>query len=172
MKLKPKILIILALMFFSIVALEFFSGEFYFEKFFRIQKQKQLEKIDFINSNGVDFKKLKNFQDSTSSVVLIVKDDEIVNINNFDYFTLNTEEGDKIILLNAFLNNLYSDDRFYLIYKEPIKLIGIDILAEKYYLPISIQCIDRVYEDYKFATLRNQEKVLFTERDSFCYIGF
>ena len=102
MKLKPKILIILALMFFSIVALEFFSGEFYFEKFFRIQKQKQLEKIDFISSNGVDFQKLKNFQNNTSSVVLIVKDNEIVNINNFDYFTLNTEQGNKIILLNAF----------------------------------------------------------------------
>ncbi len=156
MKLKPKILIILALMFFSIVALEFFSGEFYFEKFFRIQKQKQLEKIDFISSNGVDFQKLKNFQNNTSSVVLIVKDNEIVNINNFDYFTLNTEQGNKIILLNAFLNNLYSDDRFYLVDKEPIKLIGIDILAGKYYLPISIQCIDRVYEDYKYATFKNQ----------------
>ena len=54
------------------------------------------------------------------------------------------------------MNNLYSDDRFYLVDKEPIKLIGIDILAGKYYLPISIQCIDRVYEDYKYATFKNQ----------------
>lgn len=157
MKLKPKILLILALMFFSIVALEFFSGEFYFEKFFRMQKHKQLQNVDFIDSNGeVNFQKLRDFQHNTSSVVLVVKDNEIININNFDYFTLQTDTGNKIILLNAFLNNLYSEDRFYLIDKEPIKLIGIDILAGKYFLPLSIQCIDRVYEDYKFATLRHQ----------------
>lgn len=156
MKLKPKILLILALMFFSIVALEFFSGEFYFEKFFRIQKQKQLMNVDFINSHDeINMRKLRNFQNTTDSVVLIVKDNKIVNIHDFDYFSIQTDEGDKIILLNAFLNNLYSDDRFYLVDKEPIKLIGIDILAGKYYLPISIQCIDRVYEDYKFATMKD-----------------
>lgn len=157
MKLKPKILIILALMFFSIVALEFFSGEFYFEKFFRIQKQKQLSSFDFIDSHEkLNFQKLKDFQNKTSSVVLIVEGNKIVNINNFDYFTLQTEEGNKIIILNAFLNNMYSNDKFYLTDNEPLKIIGIDILAGKYYLPISIQCIDRVYEDYKFATLKNQ----------------
>lgn len=156
MKLKPKILLILALMFFAIVALEFFSGEFYFEKFFRIQKQKQLMNVDFVNSDDeIDMQKLRHFENTTGSVVLIVKDDRIVNIGDFDYFSLQTNKGDKIILLNAFLNNLYSDDRFYLVDKEPIKLIGIDILAGKYYLPISIQCIDRVYEDYKFSTMKN-----------------
>ncbi len=156
MKLKPKILIILALMFFSIVALEFFSGEFYFEKFFRIQKQKQLSSFDFIDSHEkLNFQKLKDFQNKTSSVVLVVEGNKIVNINNFDYFTLQTEEGNKIIILNAFLNNMYSDDKFYLTDNEPLKIIGIDILAGKYYLSISIQCIDRVYEDYKFATLIN-----------------
>ena len=130
MKLKPKILLILALMFFSIVALEFFSGEFYFEKFFRIQKQKQLMNVDFINSHDeINMRKLRNFQNTTDSVVLIVKDNKIVNIHDFDYFSIQTDEGDKIILLNAFLNNLYYDDRFYLVDKEPIKLIGIDIMA-------------------------------------------
>lgn len=157
MKLKPKILIILAIMFFSIVALEFFSGEFYFEKFFKMQKYKQLTSIDFIDSHGsLNFQKLKNFQNTTYSAVIVVKDNEIVNINNFDYFTLRTERGDKIILLNALLDNLYSDDKFYLIDKESIKMVGVDILGGKYYLPLSIQCIDRVYEDYKFATSKNQ----------------
>lgn len=156
MKLKPKILLILALMFFSIVALEFFSGEFYFEKFFRMQKQKQLMNIDFITSqNEINFQKLRDFQHNTDTIVLVVKNNKIINIEDFDYFSIQTDEGKKIILLNSFLNNLYSDDKFYLIDKEPIKLIGIDILAEKYYLPISIQCIDRVYEDYKFATMKN-----------------
>lgn len=112
--------------------------------------------VDFINSHDeINMRKLRNFQNTTDSVVLIVKDNKIVNIHDFDYFSIQTDEGDKIILLNAFLNNLYSDDRFYLVDKEPIKLIGIDILAGKYYLPISIQCIDRVYEDYKFATMKD-----------------
>ena len=143
-------------MFFSIVALEFFSGEFYFEKFFRMQKQKQLMNIDFITSqNEINFQKLRDFQHNTDSIVLVVKNNKIINIEDFDYFSIQTDEGKKIILLNSFLNNLYSDDKFYLIDKEPIKLNGIDILAEKYYLPISIQCIDRVYEDYKFATMKN-----------------
>lgn len=157
MKLKPKILILLALMFFSMVALEFFSGEFYFEKFFRMQKQKQLTNIDFIDAHGrLNLEKLKNFQHTTSSVVLIVKDNDIVNIDNFDYFILNTEEGEKILLLNAFIKNLYSHDRFYLIKEEPVKVTGIDILGGKYYLPVSIQCLDRVYEDYKISTMKNQ----------------
>ena len=98
MKLKPKILLILALMFFSIVALEFFSGEFYFEKFFRIQKQKQLMNVDFINSHDeINMRKLRNFQNTTDSVVLIVKDNKIVNIHDFDYFSIQTDEGDKIL---------------------------------------------------------------------------
>ena len=156
MKLKPKILLILVLMFISVVTLEFLSGEFYFEKFFRMQKQKQLENIDFINSqNKINFQKLRNFQNTTNSLILVTKNNEIVNIDDFDYFTIQTNEGEKIILLNAFLNNLYSEDKFYLIDKESIKLIGIDILDKKYYLPLSIQCIDRVYEDYKFATMKN-----------------
>ncbi len=158
MKLKPKTLLILTLMFLSTVTLEFLSGEFYFEKFFKLQKEKQLSNIDFITSQGkVNFQKLRNFQNTTSSLALIIKDNEIVNINDFDYFSLDTKDGKKIILLNAFLNNLYSDKKFYLTDKEHIKLIGVNILANKYYLPISIQGIDRVYEDYKFASMKNLE---------------
>lgn len=158
MKLKPKTLLILTLMFLSMVTLEFLSGEFYFEKFFRLQKEKQLSNIDFITSQGgVNSQKLRSFQNTTNSLVLIVKDNEIININDFDYFSLETNEGQKIVLLNAFLNNLYSENKFYLTDKEHIKLIGVNILANRYYLPISIQGIDRVYEDYKFASMKNLE---------------
>lgn len=158
MKLKPKTLLILTLMFLSMVTLEFLSGEFYFEKFFRLQKEKQLSNIDFITSQGgVNSQKLRSFQNTTNSLVLIIKDNEIININDFDYFSLDTIEGKKIVLLNAFLNNLYSENKFYLTDKEHIKLIGVNILANRYYLPISIQGIDRVYEDYKFASMKNLE---------------
>ena len=85
MKLRNKLILILSLVLLVFLFLEGFLGNIYFEKYFRYSKVLQLEKIDFINSGKIDYDKLKDYEKSQNALVMIYRDDKIVNIENFYY---------------------------------------------------------------------------------------
>ncbi len=109
MKLRNKLILILSLVLLIFLFLEGFFGNLYFEKYFRYSKVLQLEKIDFINGDKVDYDKLKNYEKTQNALVMIYKDDKIVNLENFYYIKVKTKTGDAFVLLDAFLDNLYSN---------------------------------------------------------------
>lgn len=149
MKLKNKLILIISLGLSFVILMDIVFGESYFVSFFRYSKAKNLEQIDFVNEDGINYKKLSQYQKSKNAFVIILKDDKILNMENFDYLKMNTKSGEKYILLNAFLDNLYSEHKFHLQKGDKVAINGIQVL-KNYYIPSSIINGDKEFKDYKF----------------------
>lgn len=148
MKLKTKLILIISLVLSLIVVIELVIGESYFVNLFKYSKAKELEKIDFISKNKIDFIKLKDYQKSKNAFVIIFKDNNIINIENFDYIKINTNEGKKVLLLNAFLDNLYSEHKLTLKLNDKISIKALRVL-KNYYIPINMIKNNQEFKDYK-----------------------
>ncbi|WP_432204688.1 HAMP domain-containing sensor histidine kinase [Cetobacterium somerae] len=149
MKLRNKLIVILSSVLLISLFLEGVLGDIYFEKYFRYSKVLQLEKIDFIHNNEVDYDKLKDYEKNQNALVMIYHDKEIENLNNFHYIKVHTESGDAYILLDAFLDNLYSNKPFKAQINDLVEIKAIKIL-NNYYLPTSLIKNNEVFKDYKF----------------------
>lgn len=150
MKLRNKLILILSLVLLVFLFLEGFFGNLYFEKYFRYSKVLQLEKIDFINNNKIDYEKLKSYEKNQNALVMIYKDNKIVNLERFYYINVKTEKGNIYVLLDAFLDNLYSDIPFKIEKKDLVEITGIKIL-DNYYLPTTLIKNNDIFKDYKFS---------------------
>lgn len=150
MKLRNKLILILSLVLLVFLFLEGFLGNIYFEKYFRYSKVLQLEKIDFINSGKIDYDKLKDYEKSQNALVMIYKDDKIVNIENFYYIKVETKDGIAFVLLDAFLDNLYSNTPLKIENRDLVEITAIKVL-DNYYLPTSLIKNNDVFKDYKFS---------------------
>ena len=150
MKIKSKLSIILLICSFFIIFTDIFLGEIYFEKYFRYKKVKELKNIDFIiNRNEIDYQLLKKYQEEKNAFIMILKNDEIKTLENFSYLILSDENSeDKILLLDAILDNLYSDENFDIQNSDKIKVNAIKII-NNYYAPTKIEVNERIYIDYK-----------------------
>ena len=62
MKIKNKLILTLSLILMILLAAEVILGEFYFEKYFRYSKMKELENINFIVNNKINYDLLKKYQ--------------------------------------------------------------------------------------------------------------
>ncbi len=153
MKLKTKLILIISLVLSLIVFVEIIIGESYFVKLFRYSKARELEKIDFINENEINYRKLIEYQKDKNAFVVILKNNKILNIDNFDYLKIKTDNGEKIILLNAFLDNLYSKHKFKLYSGNRVTIDAIRVL-KNYYIPIKILKQDQEFKDYKLSTTK------------------
>ncbi|MBC2856996.1 HAMP domain-containing histidine kinase [Cetobacterium sp. 2A] len=153
MKLKNKLIaILLGILFFTLV-LEFFLGDIYFEKYFRYSKVRELSNINFIQGDILDMKLLKEYQKNNKAFVIVMERDKIININNFNYLTIENNEKEEVILLDAFLDNLYSIEKFNLEKDDKVKIKAIKVLNQ-YYIPIEIIKDDQKFKDYKFNYLK------------------
>ncbi|MGL4510031.1 ATP-binding protein [Cetobacterium sp.] len=150
MKLRNKLILILSLVLLVFLFLEGFLGNIYFEKYFRYSKVLQLEKIDFINSGKIDYDQLKDYEKSQNALVMIYKDDKIVNIENFYYIKVETKDGIAFVLLDAFLDNLYSNTPLKIENRDLVEITAIKIL-DNYYIPTSLIKNNDVFKDYKFS---------------------
>ncbi|MGL4365327.1 MAG: ATP-binding protein [Cetobacterium sp.] len=150
MKLRNKLILILSLVLLVFLFLEGFLGNIYFEKYFRYSKVLQLEKIDFINSGKIDYDKLKDYEKSQNALVMIYRDDKIVNIENFYYIKVETKDGEVFVLLDAFLDNLYSNTILKIENKDLVEITAIKVL-DNYYLPTTLIKNNDVFKDYKFS---------------------
>lgn len=150
MKLKNKLILILLSVFSLFLLMEFIGGEFYFDKIFKYTKIKNLENVDFIKGDIINYKKLKLYQENKNAFVIILDKNKILNLDNFDYLTLKSESGNKIFLLNAFLDNLYSNSSFHLNTEEEVNIKYVNFIGD-YYIPISIKNKNKKYIDYKLG---------------------
>lgn len=150
MKLRNKLILILSLVLLIFLFLEGFFGNLYFEKYFRYSKVLQLEKIDFINGDKVDYDKLKNYEKTQNALVMIYKDDKIVNLENFYYIKVKTKTGDAFVLLDAFLDNLYSNAPLKIENRDLVEITAIKVL-DSYYLPTTLIKNNDIFKDYKLS---------------------
>jgi len=161
MKIKSKLSIILLICSFFIIFTDIFLGEIYFEKYFRYRKVKELKNIDFIiNRNEIDYQLLKKYQEEKSAFVTILENDEIKTLENFSYLVLSNESSKEIVLLlDAILDNLYSDENFDIQNSDKIKVNAIKIV-DNYYAPTKIEVNEKVYIDYKYINSDFPQEVL------------
>ena len=150
MKLRNKLILILSLVLLVSLFLEGVLGNIYFEKYFRYTKVLQLEKIDFINSGKIDYDKLKVYEKNQNALVMIYKDNKIINLENFYYIKVKTQDGEAIVLLDAFLDNLYSNKSLKIENRDLVEITAIKIL-NNYYLPTTLIKNNDVFRDYKFS---------------------
>lgn len=150
MKLRNKLILILSLVLLAFLFLEGFFGNLYFEKYFRYTKVLQLEKIDFINNGKIDYDKLKTYEKNQNALVMIHRDNKIVNLKNFYYIKVKTKNGDAFVLLDAFLDNLYSSTPLKIENKDLVEITAIKIL-DNYYLPTTLIKNNDIFKDYKFS---------------------
>ncbi|WP_454756477.1 HAMP domain-containing sensor histidine kinase [Cetobacterium ceti] len=151
MRLKKRLITILFISFSIFLGIEFIGGEFYFEKIFRYVKMKELKNISFIKGNIINYKKLKTYQEEKNAFVIILDKDKIMNMENFDYFTITDEEGiKKTFLLNAFLDNLYSNSSFSIDNNENLRITYFNLIGN-YCIPIIINNKFKNYIDYKLG---------------------
>lgn len=150
MKLRNKLILILSLVLLAFLFLEGFFGNLYFEKYFRYTKVLQLEKIDFINNGKIDYDKLKAYEKNQNALVMIYRDNRIVNLKNFYYIKVKTKNGDAFVLLDAFLDNLYSSTPLKIKNKDLVEITAIKIL-DNYYLPTTLIKNNDIFKDYKFS---------------------
>lgn len=150
MKLRNKLILILSLVLLVSLFLEGFLGNIYFEKYFRYSKVLQLEKIDFINDNKVDYDKLKNYEKRQNALVMIYKDNKIINLENFYYIKVETKDGAAFVLLDAFLDNLYSNTLLKIENRDLVEITAIKVLDD-YYLPTTLIKNNDIFKDYKFS---------------------
>ena len=113
MKIKNKLILTLSFTLMILLTVEVILGEFYFEKYFRYSKIKELENINFITNNEINYTLLKKYQDDNKGFALILKNNKILTLDNFFYLTLiNKKDGErKIFLLDELLDNLYSEEK-------------------------------------------------------------
>ena len=150
MKLKNKLIIILSVALLISLLLEGILGDLYFEKYFRYSKILQLEKIDFLSNNGINFNRLKDYEKNQNALVMIYKDNKIVNLENFYFAKVETNDGDAYILLDAFLDNLYSNIPLKIENRDLVEITAIKVL-DNYYLPTILIKNNQIFEDYKFS---------------------
>lgn len=150
MKIKNKLILTLSLILMILLAVEVILGEFYFEKYFRYNKMKELENINFIMDNEINYDLLKKYQDDNKGFALILKDNEILTVDNFFHLVLITEkDGErKIFLLDELLDNLYSEEKFNTKEGDQLIITSIKILGN-YYIPITIEKGKEKFTDYK-----------------------
>ncbi|MGF6907295.1 ATP-binding protein [Fusobacterium sp. PH5-44] len=150
MKIKSKLSIILLLSLFTIIFVDIFLGEVYFEKYFRYRKVKELKNINFINNGDLDYQLLKKYQEEKEAFVMVVENNQMKTLENFSYLVLsNNESGDKILLLDAILDNLYSNENFDIETDDEIQVDAIKIIGN-YYAPVKIDVAGKIYKDYKY----------------------
>ncbi|MHA4988144.1 sensor histidine kinase [Cetobacterium somerae] len=150
MKLRNKLILILSLVLLVSLFLEGFLGNIYFEKYFRYSKVLQLEKIDFINDDKVDYDKLKDYEKRQNALVMIYKDNKIINLENFYYIKVETKDGEAFVLLDAFLDNLYSNTLLKIENRDLVEITAIKVL-KNYYLPTTLIKNNDIFKDYKFS---------------------
>lgn len=150
MKIKNKLILTLSFILMILLAAEVILGEFYFEKYFRYSKIKELENINFIVDDKVNYNLLKKYQDDNKGLALILKDNEILTLDNFFYLTLiNEKNGEKkIFLLDELLDNLYSKEKFDVKEGDYLIITSIKILGD-YYIPITVEKGKEKFTDYK-----------------------
>lgn len=150
MKIKNKLIMTMSLILMILLAIEVILGEFYFEKYFRYSKMKELENIDFIVDNKIDYTLLKKYQNDNKGFALILKNDEILTLDNFFHLTLINKKDDKkkIFLLDELLDNLYSEKKFQVKEGDNLTITCIKILGN-YYIPITIEKDGEKFTDYK-----------------------
>lgn len=152
MKTKNKVLLIIFAVTFSFLTLEILTGEIYFEKLFRYMKVKSLEDINFIRGSSLNYKRLKEYQKKNHAFVLVLSQNSVENLENFNYLVVDTQEGKKTLLMNSFLDNLYPFTSFSV--REGANIDGnlVKIVGD-YYLPISLTSDGRTFRDYRFPTV-------------------
>ena len=150
MKLRNKLILILSLVLLVFLFLEGFFGNLYFEKYFRYTKVLELEKIDFVSSGKIDYDKLKAYEKNQNALVMIYKDNKIVNLENFYYIKVKTQNGEAFILLDAFLDNLYSNTPLKIENRDLVEITAIKVLDD-YYLPTTLIKNNDIFKDYKFS---------------------
>ncbi len=150
MKIKNKLILTLSLILMILLVVEVILGEFYFEKYFRYNKMKELENINFIMDNEINYDLLKKYQDDNKGFALILKDNEILTVDNFFHLVLiNEKDGErKIFLLDELLDNLYSEENFNTKEGDQLIITSIKILGN-YYIPITIEKGKEKFTDYK-----------------------
>lgn len=153
MRLKNKLIIILSTVLTLLIALEITIGESYFEKYFRYMKAKELEKINFISNKKINFKELQLYQKKQNAFVVLLKNGIILNTENFDYMEIETKKGIKKILLNAFLDNLYSKHKFRFDKDDTVHIDALEVFKD-YYIPIEIIKNNKRFRDYKFKNTK------------------
>lgn len=161
MKIKTKLSLTLLVSLLAIIFIDIFLGGIYFEKYFRYMKVRELKNIDFIVDNQLDYHLLKRYQESKEAFVMVIKNDEVATLNNFSYLILSSKnEEDKILILDAILDNLYSSETFEVKKGDSIKVDVIQI-KNNYYAPVRLEVDGKIYEDYKYIN-RNfiQESII------------
>lgn len=150
MKIKNKLILTLSFTLMILLTVEVILGEFYFEKYFRYSKIKELENINFITNNEINYTLLKKYQDDNKGFALILKNNKILTLDNFFYLTLtNKKDGErKIFLLDELLDNLYSEEKFKAKEGDNLTITSIKILGN-YYIPITIEKGEEKFIDYK-----------------------
>ncbi|MEJ6465571.1 HAMP domain-containing sensor histidine kinase [Fusobacterium ulcerans] len=150
MKIKNKLILTLSLILMILLAAEVILGEFYFEKYFRYSKMKELENINFIVNNKINYDLLKKYQEDNKGFALIIKDNEILTLNNFFHLTsIDEKTGDKkVFLLDELLDNLYSEEKFDIKEEDSLAITSIQILGN-YYIPLTIKKGKENFIDYK-----------------------
>lgn len=135
MKLKNKLISILGLTLFIILFLEIFIGNIFIKKYFKIYKIKSLEKINFIENNKINYKKLEEYKITKNAQVEILdkNNNKFINLSKLSYFTLKTKTGVKIILLSPYLNKLYMENKINLKKNSNLSIKTFKIL-NNYYL--------------------------------------
>lgn len=86
MKIKNKLILTLSFTLMILLTVEVILGEFYFEKYFRYSKIKELENINFITNNEINYTLLKKYQDDNKGFALILKNNKILTLDKF-FFT-------------------------------------------------------------------------------------
>lgn len=150
MKLRNKLILILSLVLLIFLFLEGFFGNLYFEKYFRYTKVLELEKIDFVSSGKIDYDNLKAYEKNQNALVMIYKDNKIVNLENFYYIKVKTQNGEAFVLLDAFLDNLYSNTPLKIENRDLVEITAIKVLDD-YYLPTTLIKNNDIFKDYKFS---------------------
>lgn len=150
MKIKNKLILTLSLILMILLVIEIILGEFYFEKYFRYSKIKELEDINFITNDEINYNLLKKYQDDNKGLALVIRDNEILTLDNFIHLTLINEKNDekKIFLLDELLDNLYSEEKFDVKEGDHLFITSIKIL-DNYYIPITIEKGRKKFIDYK-----------------------
>ena len=161
MKIKIKLSLTLLVSLLAIISIDIFLGGVYFEKYFRYMKARELKNIDFIINNQLDYHLLKKYQESKEAFVMVIKDDEVTTLNNFSYLVLSSkDEDDKILILDAILDNLYSSETFEIKKGDIIQVDAIQI-KNNYYAPVKIEIDGKSYEDYKYINRNfSQENIV------------
>ena len=150
MRLRNKLILILSTALLVSLFLEGVLGDIYFENYFRYSKVLQLEKIDFIYNHKIDFDKLKDYEKNQNALVMIYKDNKIENLENFYFVKVETNDGDAYVLLDAFLDNLYSNMPLKIENRDLVEITAIKVL-DNYYLPTVLTKNNQTFEDYKFS---------------------